>query len=104
MPRRRDSKGKFLMEEDEPATMADSRRGLREEIDFSARICWLLWRMVPIILLLILFFNYFKVMNTVTHVLIETACGEGCSCACPNQPPHPPSAPSPGVGKKDPLA
>ena len=102
MMRRRDSKGKFLSEE-ETAIFEATRGSLSEELDFSAKICWLIWRIMPVLVILFIFIKYFKLVDAFNKILIETACGDGCYCVCPNSS-IPVSISSPAsAGPADPL-
>ena len=55
--------------------------------DFKSLLWYLyrVWMLIPYLILIILFYKYFRISFFFNNMLIELACGDGCSCSCQAQ-------------------
>ncbi len=106
MKQRRNELGQFLKNvENDP----QANGGFRAEANLWSGLLWILYRIIPIALILFVFWRAFKIRKYVDSFLIEVACGEDCVCSCPpflNQQPvaltsSPPPAPEKASSKND---
>jgi hypothetical protein len=79
---KRDSKGRFSKTLSGEITEEADRNGFQQDLDIFGRISYLLWRIIPFLILAWIIWRYFKIGKILSEFLIELACGEGCRCDC----------------------
>jgi hypothetical protein len=82
---KRDSKGRFSKTFKGEIPEEADRNGFKEDFDIFGKISYLLWRIVPFLILAWIMWRYFKIGKILSELLIELACGENCKCDCTNK-------------------
>ncbi len=74
---KRDFKGRFTKTLNDEIQEEADRNGFKKDLDIFGRISYLLWRIVPFLILAWIIWRYFKIGKILSELLIELACGEG---------------------------
>jgi hypothetical protein len=78
----RDSLGRFSQENHHGNLSAANENGFVEELNNFQRYVYSMWRIFPILLIILILAKYFNVSEKTTDILIEVLCGSGCKCQC----------------------
>jgi hypothetical protein len=76
--RKRGQDGKFIKNDEN-----QEKDGFYKDLRSLLLIFYRIWRYLPILLLIWIFWKYFQVTKKVEGVILETVCGANCTCSCP---------------------
>jgi hypothetical protein len=82
MKKSRDAMGRFSNENHGENTRVAIENGFIEELNNFQRLFYSIWRILPILLLILILAKYFNVSEKTTDILVEVLCGTGCKCQC----------------------
>ena len=69
MKQQRDEKGKFVTE-------------IKDDAEHVISFCYLLYRLLPLFIILLALFKYYDLSGFVNHVSESFTCGRNCRCVC----------------------
>ncbi len=74
--KKRSADGRFISEN------SNIEENFSSDIRGFLRLSYRLWRYLPLLILLLLLWKYFKISLKIQDTLMELTCGTGCSCNC----------------------
>jgi hypothetical protein len=79
MPPKRGKDGKFISTD---ADEVETANGFFQELLAFLSLAYRTWRLLPMIIVIIVFWRWTEMSKKITEILIEILCGNGCTCNC----------------------